>query len=214
LGDSHLFSQARRRHFASSCPAAVPHPDGPDPPGPASLPHSGLPPCLTVTPARLSASSGPASAPPPRHLARFRPVSRPTSALPFRPVSAPSPPCHPAPSPHFLVSMLMHLYTAGALLASRQPNIGCASCVVCLPSSMLISLKGEMRSRCFAGAAPTDEEVRNETSMPCASISRSAFLFYEHYSVVRSFTQLYAAVRSHCAAGAQPLRSGCAAIAQ
>ena len=128
------------------------------------------------------------------------------------------------PPPHFLVSMLMHLYTAGALLASRQPNIGRTSCVVWLPSSKLISLKGEMRPPCVAGAAPTGEEVRNETSTPCAIISRSAILVY---AVLRSGAQFYAAVRSGaqwcavlrscaqwCAANTQWVRSHCAVGAQ
>jgi hypothetical protein len=48
------------------------------------------------------------------------------------------------PSFQLLVLMLMHLYTAAALLASRQPNIGHTSCVVWLPSLKLISLKGKM----------------------------------------------------------------------
>ncbi len=135
-------------------------------------------------------------------------------------MSAQSPPCHPAPPPHFLALMLMHLYTAGALLALRQPNIGSTSCVVWLPSSKLISLKGEMRPPCIAGAAPTGEEVRNETSMPYAIISLSAILVY---AVLRSGAQFYAAMRSDaqwCAVGscvqlcaavrscAQPIRSG------
>jgi hypothetical protein len=74
-----------------------------------------------------------------------------------------------------------------------------------------------MRPPCVAGAAPTGEEVRNETSTPCAIISRSAILVYavlrsgaQFYAAVRSGAQFYAAVRS----GAQPIRSGCAAIAQ
>ena len=167
--------------------------------------------------------------------ARLRPVSRPASASPSLPISAPYPDplrlAIPArrPPPHFLVSRLMHLYTAGALQASRQPNIGRTSCVVWLPSSKLISLKGEMRPPCVAGAAPTGEEVRNETSTPCAIISRSAILVY---AVLRSGAQFYAAVRngaqwcavlrscaqwcaantqwvrSHCAVGAQWVRSG------
>jgi len=82
---------------------------------------------------------------------------------------------------------------------------------------------------CVAGAAPTGEEVRNETSTPCAFISRSAILVY---AVLRSGAQFYAAVRSgaqwcavlrscvqwgaantqwvrsHCAVGAQWVRSG------
>ncbi len=160
--------------------------------------------------------------------ARLRPVSRPASASrpsPSRPVSAPSLPCHPGPPPHFLVSMLMHLYTAGALLASRQPNIGSTSCVVWLPSSKLISLKGEMRPPCVAGAAPTGEEVQNEISTPCAILSRSAFLVYaalhsgaQFYAAVRSGAQ-WAAVRSCaqwcaqlCAANTQWVRSHCAVV--
>jgi hypothetical protein len=74
-----------------------------------------------------------------------------------------------------------------------------------------------MRPPCVAGAAPTGEEVRNETSTPCAIISRSAILVYavlrsgaQFYAAVRSGAQFNAAVRS----GAQPIRSGCAAIAQ
>ena len=198
LGDSHHFSQARR--CASSCPAAAPHPDEPDPPS-----------CLIPACHRDSLSPLPDSAPhpaPPQHppclachLARVRPVSWPASASPARPVSAPSPPCHPSPPLHFLVSLLMHLYTAGALQASRQPNIGRTSCVVWLPSSKLISLKGKMQPPCVAGAAPTGEEVRNETSTPCAIISRSAILVY---AVLRSGAQFYAAVRSGaqwCAVG-------------
>jgi hypothetical protein len=83
-----------------------------------------------------------------------------------------------------------------------------------------------MRPPCVAGAAPTGEEVRNETSTPCAIISRSAFLVYaalrsgaQFYAVLRSCAQLCAdvrscaqRVRSHYAVGAQPLRSECAAI--
>ncbi len=82
------------------------------------------------------------------------------------------------PINHFLVSMLMHLYTAGALLASRQPNICSTSCVVWLPSFKLISLNGEMRPPCVAGAAPIGEELQNVTSTPCTIILeyRSAFL--------------------------------------
>ncbi len=76
-----------------------------------------------------------------------------------------------------------------------------------LPSSKLISLKGEMRSPCVAGAAPTGEEVRNETSTPCAIMSYSAFLVY---AALRSGAQFYADLHS-CA---QPLRSRCAAITQ
>jgi hypothetical protein len=88
-----------------------------------------------------------------------------------------------------------------------------------------------MRPPCVAGAAPTGEEVRNETSTPCAIISRSAILVYavlrsgaqfyaavrsgaQWCAVVRSFTQLCAVVRSQYAVGAQPLRSGCAVGAQ
>jgi hypothetical protein len=138
----------------------------------------------------------------------------------------------------------MHLYTAGALLASRKPNIGRISCVVWLPSSKLISLKGEMRPPSVAGAAQTGEAVRNETATPCAIISEYRIIINLHSlfkqlvcsgaqplssgcTVLRSTTQwcaaiaqrvhsecALAAVRSHCSVGAQPLRSRCAANAQ
>jgi hypothetical protein len=106
----------------------------------------------------------------------------------------------------------MHLYTAGALLASRQPNIGrtSESYVVWLPSSKLISLKGEMRPPCVAEAAPTGGEVQNETSTPFVVISRSAILVY---AVLRSGAQFYAAVRSGaqwCAVGS--VAQLCAAV--
>jgi hypothetical protein len=81
-----------------------------------------------------------------------------------------------------------------------------------------------MRPPCVAGAAPTGEEVRNETSTPCAIISRSAILVY---AVLRSGAQFYAAVRSGaqwcavlrscaqwCAANTQWVRSHCAVGAQ
>ena len=217
--------------ITSAKPAAAPHPAPPPRLLLTDLTRQDLPSCLIPACHRDSLSPLPDSAPhpaPPQHppclachLARVCPVSWPASASPARPVSAPSPPCHPSPPLHFLVSMLMHLYTAGALQASRQPNIGRTSCVVWLPSSKLISLKGEMRPPCVAGAAPTGEEVRNETSTPCAIISRSAILVYavlrsgaQFYAAVRSGAQFYAAVRSGCAANTQWVRSHCAVGAQ
>jgi hypothetical protein len=102
------------------------------------------------------------------------------------------------PPPHFLVLMLMHLNTEGALLASRQLNICRTSCVVWLPLSKLISLKGEMRPPCVAGAVPTGEEVRNETSTPCSIISEYRIIIDLH----SLFNQLLCS-------GAQPLSSWC-----
>jgi hypothetical protein len=98
----------------------------------------------------------------------------------------------------------MHLHTASALLASRQPNIGSTSCVVWLPSSKLICGRDAVPV-CCGGSA--NRRRSTETSTPCAIISRSAFLVY---AALHSGAQFYAALRS-CK---QPLCSGCAAITQ
>jgi hypothetical protein len=133
------------------------------------------------------------------------------------------PPCLPigASTPYFL--SLLASWRRGNQTSAVPPA---SSGSLWLPSSKLISLKGEMRPPCVAGAAPTGEEVRNETSTPCAIICRSAFLVY---AALRSGAQFYAAVRSgvqwavvrSCAhlcsvvrSCAQPIRIGCAAIAQ
>ena len=134
--------------------------------------------------------------------------------------SAPSLPCHPGPPPHFLVSMLMRLYTAGKLLASRQPNIGCTSCVLWLPSSKLISLKGEMRTRALRGQRRQAKKYGMKPQRPVQSswniesLSICILCLSSFYAVVHSHraagAQFYAASRS----GAQPLCSHCAVSVQ